>query len=534
MITQANRKWWALAGSSLGLFLLMLDSTIVTLALPTIQKELDASDQQLQWVLNGYLLALSVLVVTAGRLGDMFGRRTVFIIGMFVFGIGSIVAATAPSADVLIVGRIIQGFGGASILVLSVAITSNAFPASERAKALGIWAGVSAIALALGPLVGGTLIETIGWRAIFWINMLPLAAGITITLAAASDTRDPGAGDRIDWPGLALFSVGLTALILPLVQSSIWGWTSAVTIGLLCLAVASLIAFWFVEHRVDNPIVDFTLFRSRPYLGAAAAAFGMLACYWTTMFFQPQYLQNVLDYSPVEAGLLILPLTAPMVVISPIAGRLIAFVGGRVLMTTGMALVLVSMLLFTQIDSGTGYSDLLWPYLIFGVALGLVYAPMQTAAMTALPQAKAGIAAGVLAMDRMCAGALGLAGFGALFKQVEQKELTSRVSEQAPTLNSEGGELDGLLAGSAQAKAQLSSLPADLAMQIEQTVEDVYSYALARASWILVGFAATGLVATWAFTRSSEQPDAKPEQLDPDPAGAGVPHHHWHRLRFHL
>jgi EmrB/QacA subfamily drug resistance transporter len=532
LINDANRRWWVLVGTCTGLFLLMLDSTIVALALPTIQRDLHSSHSDLQWVLNSYLLTLAVTVVTAGRLGDMFGRRTVFLIGMAVFGFGSVVSATAPSMTVLILGRVLQGAGGAAMLVLSLAICSNAFPLAERPRALGIWAGVSALALAIGPLVGGVLIESIGWRFIFWINLPVVVAGILLVRAAAANRRDPTGGTTIDWPGLITFSLGIIALILPLVQAQQWGWSSPLTIGLLIASLALLVSFWLIEHRVANPIVDFDLFRSGPYFGASAAAFGILGCYWVTLFYQPQFLQNVLGYSAVETGLLILPLTAPMIVISPLAGRMTARVGARVLMTFGMALVLVSMLLFTRIDSTTTYAGLLPAYLLFGVALGFVYAPMQTAAMLALPPEKAGIASGVLAMDRMCAGAIGLAAVGALFQQVEVEQLDKLlVSPTAAAEAGDRGELDGLLAGSDAARASLGGFPSNVIAEIEQTVREVYSYAIARSSWILVGFASIGLVLTWIFVRSPEQAAAKAAEPEPAQAEDAIPHHHW-RLHF--
>ncbi|MEX0993305.1 MAG: MFS transporter [Solirubrobacterales bacterium] len=535
MIDEHNRHWWILAGTCVGLFLLMLDSTIVTLALPSIQKDLDSADQQLQWMLNAYLLALAVLVVTAGRLGDMFGRRTIFLAGMALFGLGSVVSATAPSSDALIAGRVLQGVGAASIIVLSLALTSNAFPPAQRARALGIWSGISALALAIGPLVGGLLIDSIGWRFIFWINLPLVLLGMLITRAAAPDDRDPTGGTRIDWPGLATFSVGVTALILPLVQGRQWGWDSPTTIGLLVASVALLAAFWVIEHRVENPIVEFPLFRSGPYFGACASAFTLLTCYWVVMFTQPQYLQNVLGYSPVETGLLILPLTAPMIVISPLAGGLMRRVGARALMTFGMALTLGSMLLFTRIDAHSAYAALLPAFLLFGIALGFVYAPMSTAAMTALSPQKAGIAAGVLAMDRMTAGAVGLAAYGALFAGLQNRRMDELLSAPPEIeVAHDRGELDGLLAGSEQARRMLGELPASVAAEIEQVVREVFSYAMARASWLLVAVAALGLALTWAFVRDDASTQREPERVDPDPAGAAVPHHHWHRWRLHL
>ncbi|HEY1237709.1 MAG TPA: MFS transporter, partial [Solirubrobacterales bacterium] len=277
-----NRQWWVLLGTCLGLFILMLDSTVVALALPTIERDLHASADNIQWVLNGYLLVISVLVVTAGRLGDIAGRRRVFVIGMAVFGAGSVLAAVANDDAVLVAARVIQGAGGAAMLSLSLAIVSHAFPVEEQGKALGIWAAVSALALAIGPLVGGALID-VDWRLIFWINLPICAAGIGITRWAAHESRDETSPPKVDYPGLATLTPGLLAVVFALVRADDWGWGSAKTLVLLAVGVLLLAAFWAIEHRVSSPIVDFTLFRNGPYLGASAAAFALVGAYWVVI-----------------------------------------------------------------------------------------------------------------------------------------------------------------------------------------------------------------------------------------------------------
>ena len=532
LISERNRPWWALIGSCLGLFLLMLDSTVVSLALPSIQRDLDASASVLQWVLNGYLLTIAVLVVTASRLGDMFGRRRVFVIGIAIFAAGSVLSAAAWSGTAIIAGRVIQGIGGASLVSLSLAIASDAFPAEQRARAIGIWTAVSSIALAIGPLFGGLLVEA-DWRLIFWIN-LPLAAlGAAITLAGARESRDPEAGRRIDLPGLVTLSGGLSALVLALVEGDGWGWTSAATLGLAASGIALLAAFWLVEHRVENPIVEFELFRNGPYFGATAAAFTLVGAYWSLMYFEPQYLQNVLDYSAVTSGLLILPITVPMIAISPFAGALIARFGARALMTTGMLCAVAGLVLLTRVDAHSSYGALLPGFALFGISLGLVYAPMSNAAMAAMPRAKSGIAAGVLAMNRVLAGAVALAASGAVFESLKTDRLEELASERNLGLSEpERHELDGLLVGSESARRTLAAQGASLADRIADAVRETFTYALSNAIWVLAGLAAVGAVLTWAFVRTAPA-------AGPDPAVAGDPppqelQHHVHHRRFHL
>ena len=473
-------KWWTLVGACFGLFLLMLDSTVVSLALPRIRGDVGASPEQLQWMMNSYLLTIAVLAVSAGRLGDMFGRRRLFLLGMLVFGIGSVVSGVASDPDVLIGGRVLQGVGAAPTLTLSLALVCNVFPEEEVPKALGIWAGVSASALAIGPLVGGALVE-LDWRVIFLMNLPLVAAGMVIIARAAPESTDPAAGRRLDWPGLAALSVGLTLVVLALVQSE--AWSAPTVIVLAAVGIASLAVFWAVEHRVRAPIVEFALFRNGPYFGASATAFCLVGAWWAVIYFQPQYLQDVRGHSPLVCGLEVLPITVPMIVVSPFSGRLIAKFGPRALMTAGMAIGTVGLLILTRIDATTPYLVLVVGYLLFGIALSFVYAPMSTAAMAAMPGDKVGIASGVLSMVRLLAGAIALAGTGAIFHA---------------------------LLGSGHS----------------------YAGSLAGSTWLPVGLMALGAVLAWGYVRGPEE-----EGADPVVAGNPVPetlHHHVHHRRFHL
>lgn len=462
-----SRAWWTLVGTCSGMFLLMLDSTVVALALPSIRHDVGASSAGLQWVMNAYLLAITALVVTAGRLGDMFGRKWLFLAGLAVFAAGSVLSGAAGGELTLIGGRVLQGIGAAPMLPLSLAIVCNAFPAGEQARALGIWAGISALALGIGPLAGGALVD-VDWRLIFWINLPVAALGAGITLWAAPESTDPGSGRSVDLPGLAVLAAGLTAVVLALVEARVW--SASATVPLALAGLATLYAFWRIEHRAREPIVDFSLFRNGPYFGASAAAFALVGAYWSVMFFQPQYLQDVRGHAAVLSGLMILPVTAPMIVVSPFSGRLIARFGARALMTAGMALGTLGLLVLTRLDAGSPYALLLAGYLPFGIALGLVYAPMSTAAMAAMPAEKVGIASGVLAMDRVMAGTIGLAVSGAVFHALL-----------------EGG--------------------------------DGFATAIGGSTWVLVAMCATGTALTWAFVRDSGRP-------------APAPHRH-HR-HFHL
>jgi EmrB/QacA subfamily drug resistance transporter len=458
LVNEQTRRWWILAGAASGLFILMLDSTTLPLALSSIRLELGASSSGLQWIQNVYLLTLAALVIPLGRLGDMLGRKRVFQAGMLAFLAGAVVSATADSVAGLIGGRVLQGAGAAAVLALSLAIANLAFPPEERPRAVGIWAAVSAIALAIGPLVGGTAVELVDWRLIFWLSVPFALLALAIMAFAAPESRDETAVARIDVLGFLTSTLGLTAVVLALVQGKQWGWDSAATLGVLSAGLALLACFCAIELRVRAPIVDFGLFRSRPYLGASAAGFALVGSYWALMFYLPQYVELVLGESTFATGLLVLPVTAPMVAISPFAGRLGARLGARTLMTAGMVCATVGMLVLTRIDGDTGYALTLPGLLLFGVALGLVYATMSSAAMAALPPEKGGIASGVLAMDRTLAGALLLAAGGAVFQHIELER-----------------RLDG------------------------SSFDVAFSSGLAGTAWLLAAVLAAGTLVTWLY-----------------------------------
>jgi EmrB/QacA subfamily drug resistance transporter len=467
----------------MGLFVLMLDSTVINLAITPIAHDIHATTAGLQWVVNAYLLVLAATVITAGRLGDIVGRRRMFVIGMVLFAAGSVICAVSGSEEVLIGGRVVQGLGGAPLLGLSLAIVSSTFSADERARALGIWAGVSALALGIGPLLGGALIEAVSWRWLFWINLPVCVLGVVLILGSTAEQRDETAGRRIDLRGVVTIGGGLALVVLALVEGKTWGWASAATIGTFLGGLALLVAFWLIEHRVRSPIVEFDLFRNGPYFGASAAGFCLVGCYWAVMYLQPQFLQTVLHHTTLAAGVLILPITAPMIAISPLGARLIKLVGIRPLMTIGMAIGTLGLLLLALVKPTSDYTLLFPGYLLFGISLGFVYAPMSTAAMTALPTAKAGIAAGVLAMNRVLSGALTLAVAGAVFQHVLVDDTRAH-----------------------------------------EPLDTAFTSGLSGAMWLLVGLCAMGTVLTWVFVRDTSPAAAV--------ASADLQHHQHHR-RFH-
>lgn len=504
-LNEGNRRWWTLAAMCFALFMIMLDNTVVNVALPSIQDDLGASLSGLEWTVNAYTLTFAVLLVTGGRLGDIFGRRRMFLFGVVVFALSSAAIGLAPDEGWLVAGRAVQGVGAAFMMPATLSIITNAFPAEERGKAIGTWAGVSALALALGPVVGGALADYVSWRAIFFLN-LPVAVGaVAVTLFATLESRDETTRHSIDWPGIAFLSVGLTALVLALIEGNAWGWGSVAVLGLLALAVTGLAAFALFEMRVREPMVNFEFFRSRTFLGANIVAFIVSFSMLAVFFFIALYMQNVLGYSAVEAGIRFLPSTLMIVLVAPIAGRLTDRVGPRPLIVSGLALTTIALFLQTRIDVDTGYGLLLPSFVVMGIGMALVMSPMSTAAMNAVSPDKAGVASGILSMSRMVGGTFGVAAIGALFQHLSANELEKNLA----TVDISAAARDRIVENLG------SGADAGLSPQVAEAAQNAFIHALSMGMWLSAGVAAAGvLVALFLIApKAGPQPDpaARPE-----------------------
>jgi EmrB/QacA subfamily drug resistance transporter len=485
----------------------MLDNTVTNVALPSIQRDFDASLSALEWTVNAYTLTFAVLLVTGGRLGDIFGRRRVFLIGVVLFAFASGTIGFAPSDGWLVASRALQGVGAALMMPATLSIITNAFPPHERGRAIGIWAGVSAIALAIGPLVGGWLTEDVSWRAIFFLN-LPVAVGaIAVTLFAAEESRDDTVDRRVDWPGIATLTLGLSALVLALVEANTWGWGSPEILGLFALFAVSIVGFVVIELRSAVPVVDFAFFRSRQFVGANAVGFMVTFAMFGMFFFLALYLQNILGYSPLETGVRFLPTTLVVMVAGPVAGRLTDRVGPRWLMTTGLVLVAASLAWQSRIDVNTTYGYLVPAFVAMGLGIGLVMSPMSAAAMNAVNRAKAGVASGTLAMSRMVGGTFGVAALGALIAAVGSRDL-ERSLPHLPA-GTRDRMVDGLGSG-----AGLTGAPE----RVHAAANHAFVDALSAGLTVSAIAALAGALLAWALIRN--RPPGLPAEQEAAAAGA--------------
>jgi len=516
LITDDNRKWWTLGAMCFALFMIMLDNTVVNVALPSIQKDLGASISGLEWTINGYTLSFAVLLATGGRLGDIFGRRRMFLAGVVIFALSSATAGFAADETSLVISRVVQGVGAALMMPGTLSIITDAFPAHERGKAMGTWAGVSALALAVGPVLGGFLTEHVSWRAIFYIN-IPVAIGAVLaTTFAVRESRDTSVGRDVDYAGVAVLTIGLTALVLSLVEGNSWGWGSPEIVGLLALAALALPAFVFVENRVKAPMVHFELLSDRDFLGAVVVAMIISFAMLGVFFFLALYMQDILGYSPLEAGVRFLPSTLMIVGIAPVAGRLSDRFGPRWLIAGGLVIVAASLFSFSRIAVDSSYLDLLPGFMLLGIGIAMTMSPMTSAAMNAVPVQKAGLASGVLSMFRMVGGSLGVAVTGAIFQGLVSSRLDSLLGSSGVTATQRDQISEGLGSGTVP---HIQGLDPAQTKQVMAAGSEAFVYALGHAMTVsgfvaLVG-AAIGATAIRAKTKTHTTIEAATAEANP-------------------
>jgi EmrB/QacA subfamily drug resistance transporter len=410
-----ERKWWTLLAVSVATFMLLLDITVVNVALPSIREDLGASFTDLQWVIDAYALTLAALVLTAGSLADRLGRRRVFSAGLALFSVASLLCALAPDPTFLNLARAVQGIGGAAMFAVSLALIAQEFAAGrERGMAMGIYGATIGVAVAIGPLLGGALTDSLGWQSIFYLN-LPIGIGaLAITSLKLRESRDPNA-TRVDWAGTATFSASLFLLVLALVRGNDQGWGSAPIVSLLVGSGILFALFVAVERRVAEPMLPLELFKRHAFTGVQLAAFAISSSIFALFLYLTLYLQNYLGLSPFQAGLRYLPITVASFFAAPLAGALLSRVQARAMLSVGLAGVGVGLLLMGGIHSDSGWTTLLGGFLVAGAATGLLNPVIADVAVSVVPKEQSGMAAGINDTFRQVGVAVGIAVWGAIF-----------------------------------------------------------------------------------------------------------------------
>lgn len=413
-----TNKWRTMVAVCLGLGMLMIDTFVVNVAFPTIGRDLGASLAKAEWTVSGYVLVLGVLPLAMGRLGDIFGRRRMYLWGLVAFIVSSALCGVATGINQLIAYRLLQGVGAAIMMPITLAILTHAFPPHQRGLAIGVWGGVSGLGLILGPVVGGLLVETGDWRPIFLVNVPLGVVALVMGLRWVGESRDEAAPRVIDWPGLVLLGGGLALIMFGFNRANDAGWTSLLILSCFGGGLAALVAFVGVERRVARPLIDLTLFRSRSFVMACVAAFLFSAAVFGTQPFTSLYMQNYLGFSPLEGGLAFLPATFLVATLMPFSGIIGQKLGPklRLLVIAGLFAVAASFVLLTTIDVDSRYVDGMLPaFILRGIGIGLVMSALSLAVMSAIPTAKAGLASGTLTMARQTGTAFGVALFGAIY-----------------------------------------------------------------------------------------------------------------------
>jgi EmrB/QacA subfamily drug resistance transporter len=408
-----ERKWWTLVAVCLGTFMLLVDVTIVNVALPSIQDDLHASFAQLQWVVDAYALSLAALLLTAGSLADIFGRRLLFAIGLVVFTAGSLLCALATGPLFLILARAGQGIGGAIMFATSLALLAQAFHGRERGTAFAFWGAVTGAAVAIGPVLGGIITTDWSWRGIFFVNIPVGVAAIAVTIWRVAESRDPSRSG-VDLPGFALFTVALVALVYGLIRAGEQGWGDVGVVICLVGSAVLLAAFVAVERFRREPMFDLALFRVPTFVGGSVAAFAVNGCVYAMLLYIVLYLQDVLGYSALQTGLRLLIMSAVTLPAAIVSGRLSSRVPLRLLIGLGLALSGAGLLLMAGLDADSSWTHLIPGLVAAGVGSGLVNPALASTAVGVVPHRAAGMASGINSTFRQVGVATGIAVFGTL------------------------------------------------------------------------------------------------------------------------
>lgn len=490
-LNEHNRKWWILAAMASTISMIFIDITVLPVSLPTIQRQLDLNNLTLQWIVNAYTLALATFVLAGGRLGDMLGYRKLFRIGVFLFALTSALCGISFSGTSFIVSRFLQGIAGAILIPSTSAIIMNSFPANQRGKAMGIYISIGSIFLALGPLIGGLFSEFLSWRWIFWLNIPIACLGFFISLRSVPDFKPEK--KQFDFFGFFTLSLGVSFITIALMQINAWGWNSPWTLTLLCLGILFIVGLMMWDRAVEEPYVDFSLFKKKHYVGA-------LACIFTTQFFITVtifwaiYFQNVLKFTPSEAGSFSLLANLPVVFISPFGGYLLDRFGPKIPVIIGYILSIIALIAFTLIMPTENVYLIVLTIIPFGCGIPLIFTPSITTAMHEIPPAKRGTASGISITIRQFGSTLGLALFGALFLQIQTSQFSSALFQNPKTYHFDPSDFEGLLSDAAPAVQAFNRLTTSTQNYVQTSFVDATNNAFFWINWGAVLFAVLGLI----------------------------------------
>jgi EmrB/QacA subfamily drug resistance transporter len=494
-----EKKWWTLIAVCAGMFMLLLDVTIVIVAQPAIQSGLHASFSDVQWTLDAYALTLAALLLTSGSLADRYGRKRLFVIGLTIFTLGSLLCGVAVNPLMLIASRSGQGVGGAMMFATSLALLGQSFRGRERGVAFGVWGGVVGIASALGPVLGGIITTEWNWRGIFLVNVPIGVFALAVTVWRTDESRSPDPG-RPDWAGFILFTGGLVSLVYGLIRAGESTWSNAGVIGCLAGGVVLLAAFVVTESRVANPMFDLSLLRVPTFSGGAIAAFAMNGSLYAILLYFVIYLQDVLGYSALGAGLRLAILSLAQLVTSVIAGRLSERVPTRWLIGPGLLLVGIGLIVMSGLNGASSWTHLVPGFIVAGFGGGLVNPPLASTAIGVVPPQKAGMASGVNTTFRQVGIATGIAALGSIFTSAIQSHLTSALP---PSLAGSAGRMVTAIRQGSVGQV-IASVPAADRGAVGGALRSSFAAALNELLYVTAGLAFVGAVCAVVLIRRKD------------------------------
>src|SRR6266511_2769188 len=487
-----RRKWWVLVAMVFGLFMPMLDNLVVNVALPTIQRQLGAGVSGLQWIIDAYTLTFASFMLTGGALGDLYGRKRFFIGGLITFTVGSLLCALSQSIGQLIAFRAIQGLGAAMLLPGSLSIITATFRGRERGAAM------SGLAIAIGPVIGGFLVEHVSWQSIFWVNVPIGAIGLTMTALVVRESRDPSRSRRLDPAGLITGTAGLFFLVYALIEGNARGWTDGLILGAFALSAILLAVFFYVESHRESPMLPLRFFRIPTFAAANVVAAAVFFAMFGTVFFLTLYLQNVEGYSPVAAGLRLFAFSVVILVVAPIAGRLSDRFGSRWFMTVGPLIAAAGMGLMLRTEVGSSYTTVILPsFIVLAAGMALTMTPMTAAVMGSVPTRNAGVASAATNTSREIGGVFGIALLGAIVTSAFRRGFLARLMEtgmskaQATSIVAKAG------ASAAAGNAQGTDGTA-----LTQAVQNSFVHAIHVGLFVAIGFLILASIVSAVFVRS--------------------------------
>jgi|HubBroStandDraft_5_1064220.scaffolds.fasta_scaffold10989_2 EmrB/QacA subfamily drug resistance transporter len=498
---QRGNKWWTLVAVCLGTFMLLLDITIVNVALPDIQRSLNSSFSDLQWIVDAYALTLAAFLLTAGSLADRYGRRLLYLIGLAIFTGASVLCGFAVNTVMLQLSRGLQGVGGAIMFAVSLALLADAFRGRDRGTAFGVWGAITGLAVAIGPLLGGALTTGLSWRWIFFVNAPIGVAAVVITVMKVTESREPRAS-RPDWPGFVLFTVALASLIYALIESNQKSFSNGLVVGCFIAAAVLLAAFVLVEYRSAHPMFDLALFRKPTFSGGAVAAFTLSASIFSMLLYLVLYLQDILGYSALGTGVRLMFISVGILVTATIAGRLTSVVPIRLLIGPGLLLVGISLLLMRGLTASSAWTHLIPGMIIGGLGVGLVNPPLASTAVGVVPPQRAGMASGINSTFRQVGIATGIALLGTLFSNKVRDEVMAKVAA-VPGLSGHSAQIAGAIQ-SGQVGHVAGQLPAGARSTVELITRTAFTTGLNQILLVAAIIALAGAVISLVAIRSKD------------------------------